>query len=104
MFSYQMKLSSDVDLEYFARSTNGLTGADLFNILNQAALKAAKENLTEITAAVINFAMDKIAMGPERASAVISADTMRRTAYHEAGHALVALKTEGLLDLFLFLI
>jgi ATP-dependent metalloprotease len=84
-----------VDLAYIARSTNGLTGADLHNILNLAALKAASEDLPAVSTSAINYALDRISMGPERKSAIVSAETIRRTAYHEAAHALVALKTEG---------
>ena len=84
-----------MDLNYLARSTSGLTGADLHNILNQAALQVASDDLPSVSPAAINHALDRISMGPERKSAIVSAESIRRTAYHEAAHALVALKTEG---------
>jgi ATP-dependent metalloprotease len=89
------KLAKDVDLRILARGTTGFSGADLYNLVNQAALKASIDGLNCITMAVFEYAKDKIIMGAERKTAVISAETARCTAYHEAGHALVAVMTEG---------
>merc|ERR1712137_360014 len=89
------KLSKDVDLNVIARGTTGFSGADLYNLMNQAALKASVDGLNSITMTVLEYAKDKILMGAERKTAVITAETAKCTAYHEAGHALVAILTEG---------
>jgi ATP-dependent metalloprotease len=88
-------LSPDVDLTVLARGTTGFSGADLNNLINQAALKASIDGLPHITMEVLEYAKDKIIMGAERKTAVISPETARNTAYHEAGHALVAVLTDG---------
>ena len=88
-------MDKDVDLEQLARGTPGFSGADLFNLMNQAALKASLDNFKSVTMGALEYAKDKIMMGAERKSAVISEETMRTTAFHEAGHALVALLTDG---------
>lgn len=90
-----MPLDKDVDMEQLARGTPGFSGAELFNLINQAALKASIDNLNKVTMASLEYAKDKIMMGAERKSAVISPETMKLTAFHEAGHALVALRTAG---------
>jgi len=95
LYAKKTKLSKDVDLNVIARGTTGFTGADLYNLINQAALKASVEGLNSITMTVLEYAKDKILMGAERKTAVITAKTARCTAYHEAGHALVAVLTEG---------
>ena len=95
MYAKRTKLAKDVDLNVLARGTTGLSGADLFNLMNQAALKASVDGLNSITMAVLEYAKDKILMGAERKTAVITAETARCTAYHEAGHAVVAVLTEG---------
>jgi ATP-dependent metalloprotease len=95
MYAKKTKLSKDVDLNILARGTTGFSGADLFNLMNQAALKASVDGLNAINMTVLEFAKDKILMGAERKTAVITAETARCTAYHEAGHALVAVLTEG---------
>lgn len=95
MYAKKTKLSPDVDLNILARGTTGFSGADLYNLMNQAALKASVDGLSSITMAVFEYAKDKILMGAERKTAVITAETARCTAYHEAGHALVAVMTEG---------
>lgn len=82
-------------MEQLARGTPGFSGAELFNLVNQAALKASVDGLKAVGMGALEFAKDKIMMGSERKSAIISPETMRMTAFHEAGHALVALKTEG---------
>jgi len=95
MYAKKTKLSPDVDLNVLARGTTGFSGADLFNLMNQAALKASIDGLPHITMGVLEYAKDKIMMGAERKTAVITKETARCTAYHEAGHALVAVLTEG---------
>lgn len=94
-YGTRVPLSSDVNMEQLARGTPGFSGAELFNIINQAALKASIDGKKSIDMAALEYAKDKIMMGAERKSAVISPETMRCTAFHEAGHALVALKTSG---------
>jgi len=95
MYAEKTKLSSGVDLTIIARGTTGFSGADLYNLMNQAALKASMDGLNSITMAVLEFAKDKILMGAERKTAVISPETAKCTAYHEAGHALVGVLTDG---------
>ncbi len=88
-------ISSDVDLDKIARGTPGFTGADLANLVNEAALIAARKNKDKVDRADFEFAKDKVIMGVERRSMVLSDDEKRNTAYHEAGHALVAKLTPG---------
>ena len=95
MYAAKTTLEEDVDLNILARGTTGFSGADLYNLMNQAALKASVDGLAAITMPVLEFAKDKILMGAERKSAVITAKSARCTAFHEAGHALVAVLTEG---------
>merc|ERR1712037_726309 len=95
MYGSKTELSADVDLSVLARGTTGFSGADLYNLMNQAALKASIDGLSSITMAVLEFAKDKILMGSERRTAVITPKTARITAFHEAGHALVATLTKG---------
>jgi len=95
MYAKKTKLDADVDLNILARGTTGFSGAELHNLMNQAALKASVDGLASITMAVLEYAKDKILMGAERKTAVITKETARCTAYHEAGHALVAVLTEG---------
>jgi cell division protease FtsH len=83
-------LAADVDLERIARGTPGLSGADLANVVNEAALLAARRDKREVDQADLETAKDKVAMGAERRSLVVSPEERRRTAYHEAGHAAVA--------------
>jgi len=73
----------------------GFSGADLFNLMNQAALKASVDGLNAINMSILEFSKDKILMGAERKSAVITAETAKCTAFHEAGHALVAVLTDA---------
>ncbi len=82
-------LSKDVDLEKIARRTPGFTGADLANLLNEAAILAARRSLTEISMDEINDAVDRILVGPEKKERLMSDKRKRLVAYHEAGHALV---------------
>ena len=82
-------LSKDVDLEKIARRTPGFTGADLSNLLNEAAILAARRNLTEISMDEVNDAIDRVLAGPEKKDRVMSEKRKNLVAYHEAGHALV---------------
>ena len=88
-------LHKDVGLDIVARSTPGLTGADIENLINEAALRAARTDKTTISMSDIEYAKDKLLMGVERKSMVISDHERKITAYHEAGHALVAKLTPG---------
>ncbi|MGF1489659.1 MAG: ATP-dependent zinc metalloprotease FtsH3 [Prochloraceae cyanobacterium] len=82
-------LSQDVDLDKIARRTPGFTGADLSNLLNEAAILAARRNLTEISMDEVNDAIDRVLAGPEKKDRVMSEKRKQLVAYHEAGHALV---------------
>nr|WP_263012980.1 ATP-dependent zinc metalloprotease FtsH3 [Ancylothrix sp. D3o] len=82
-------LGKDVDLEKIARRTPGFTGADLSNLLNEAAILAARRSLTEIAMDEINDAIDRVLAGPEKKDRVMSEKRKTLVAYHEAGHALV---------------
>lgn len=95
VYAKKTTLAKDVDLSVIARGTVGFSGADLYNLMNQAALKAAIDGLNSVTMPVLEYAKDKIMMGAERKTAVITAKTAKCTAYHEAGHALVAVLTDG---------
>src|SRR5947208_4858624 len=83
-------LSTDVNVSVLARSTPGFTGADLENLVNEAALLAARNNKQKVDMLDLELAKDKVMMGAERRSMIISDEEKRTTAYHEAGHALVA--------------
>jgi cell division protease FtsH len=82
-------LAKDVDLDKIARRTPGFTGADLSNLLNEAAILAARRNLTEISMDEVNDAIDRVLAGPEKKNRVMSEKRKNLVAYHEAGHALV---------------
>ena len=88
-------LSPDVNLDVLARGTPGLAGADIENIVNEAALIAARGDQPRVEMRDFENAKDKIFMGTERKSMIMSEKEKRATAYHEAGHALVILKVEG---------
>jgi len=83
-------LSNDVEVSVLARSTPGFTGADLENLVNEAALLAARNDKESVNMLALEFAKDKVMMGAERRSMIISDEEKRTTAYHEAGHALIA--------------
>ena len=87
----KVKVDKNVDFDALARGTSGLTGADLANIINEAALVAAKEQKPFISTDDFEMAKDKVMLGTERRSIFISQEERRNTAFHEAGHALVAL-------------
>ncbi|MDK7363493.1 AAA family ATPase, partial [Lactobacillus iners] len=84
-------LANDVDLKEVARQTPGFVGADLENVLNEAALVAARRDRDEITASDIDEAQDRVIAGPAKKDADISEAQRKRVAYHEAGHAIVGL-------------
>jgi len=88
----KIPLGEDVDISVLARGTPGFTGADLANLVNEAALNAARYNKKVVSMSDFELAKDKVLMGAERKSMVISNEEKRVTAYHEAGHTLVGLK------------
>ncbi len=91
----KIPLSQNVDLEKIARGTPGFSGADLANLVNEAALLAARVSKTTVENDDFEAAKDKVLMGVERKSMIISDEEKKNTAYHEAGHALVAKLTPG---------
>jgi cell division protease FtsH len=91
----KVPLSDDVDLSVIARGTPGFSGADLANLVNEAALWAARQNRKLVLMADFESSKDKVLMGVERKSMILSEEEKRNTAYHEAGHALVASMTPG---------
>src|SRR5208337_3985749 len=86
----KIPLNDDVDLSILARGTPGFSGADLANLVNEAALNAARQNRKTVMMFDFELAKDKVLMGAERKSMILSEEEKRMTAYHEAGHALVA--------------
>ncbi|KAJ8752800.1 hypothetical protein K2173_008535 [Erythroxylum novogranatense] len=88
-------LDDDVDVRSIARGTPGFNGADLANLVNIAAIKAAVEGAEKLTAAQLEFAKDRILMGTERKTMFLTEESKKLTAYHESGHAIVAFNTEG---------
>jgi cell division protease FtsH len=91
----KIPLSEDVNLEVLAKGTPGFTGADLANLCNEAALHAASVGLSKVTMDCFEMAKDKVMMGRERRSMIISEEEKKSTAYHEAGHAIVATLIPG---------
>ncbi|KAI1173020.1 ATP-dependent metallopeptidase HflB [Nemania sp. FL0916] len=91
----KIKAEKDVDLKAIALTTSGLSGAELENIVNQAAVHASKHKAKVVGKSDFDWAKDKVIIGAERKSMVISAKEKEMTAYHEAGHALVNLFTKG---------
>jgi len=86
----KIPLSEDVDISVLARGTPGFSGADLANLVNEAALLAARQNRKQVMMTDFEAAKDKVLMGAERKSMILSEEEKKNTAYHEAGHALVA--------------
>jgi cell division protease FtsH len=91
----KIPLAEDVDLSVLARGTPGFSGADLANMVNEAALAAARQNRKAVLMFDFEVAKDKVLMGVERKSLILSDDEKKVTAFHEAGHALVAAKLPG---------
>ncbi len=91
----KIHMDESVDLALIARGTPGFSGADLANLVNEAALMAAREAKEKVEISDLESAKDKVMMGSERKSMIISDDEKKNTAYHEAGHALVAVLTPG---------
>ena len=90
----KVPISDDIKLEYIAQGTTGFSGAELANLINEAALFAAKENKQNVCMADLERAKDKLIMGVEKRTMVMGEDEKRMTAYHEAGHAIVGRLTE----------
>jgi cell division protease FtsH len=91
----KVPLASDVDAKIIARGTPGFSGADLANLVNEAALMAARKGKRSVSMSEFEHAKDKVMMGAERRSMVMTEDEKKLTAYHEAGHALCMLYAEG---------
>ncbi|XP_065882327.1 ATP-dependent zinc metalloprotease YME1L1-like [Dysidea avara] len=96
----KVKLHLEMDLETVARTTTGFSGADLANLVNQAALRGSADGKDAVTMKDFDWARDKIIMGAERKNAVIAEENRRLVAYHEAGHAVVALWTPGAMKVY----
>ncbi|MFM9973830.1 MAG: ATP-dependent zinc metalloprotease FtsH [Beijerinckiaceae bacterium] len=92
----KVPLAPDVDVKTLARGTPGFSGADLMNLVNEAALLAARRSRRLVTHLEFEDAKDKVMMGAERKSMAMSDEEKRNTAFHEAGHAIIALKLEGI--------
>jgi len=93
LYTKKIPMAPDVNTEQIARGTPGFSGASLANLVNQAAVHASVDGADHVNMAAFEWAKDKIMMGSERKSAIISEATLKTTAFHEGGHALVALKT-----------
>ena len=91
----RVPVSEDLDVSTIARGTPGMSGADLANLVNEAALLAARRNHDRVYLSDMEEAKDKVMLGAERKSMVMKEDEKRNTAYHEAGHAVCAIKTPG---------
>ncbi|KAI4232612.1 MAG: hypothetical protein LQ349_004900 [Xanthoria aureola] len=96
----KVQIGTDVDESTIARGTPGFSGAELENLINQAAVRASKNQQPKVTMLDFEWAKDKIMMGSERRSMVVQEKDKLMTAYHEGGHALVALKTKGATPLY----
>jgi len=95
VYAGKVKLAPGTDLTVLARGTSGMSGADLANVVNVGALKAARDGREAVTAGDLEYAKERIRFGSERRSAVIPEDQKRLVAFHEGGHALVGLFTDG---------
>jgi len=93
-YLHKIKLADDVDVELLARGTTGFTGADLENLVNQAAVRGAIEGAQAVTTKYLEQARDKVLMGPERKSRIPDEEANKITAYHEGGHTIVAHYTQ----------
>ncbi|KAE9132737.1 ATP-dependent zinc metalloprotease FTSH 4 [Phytophthora fragariae] len=94
-YAGKIPLCEDVDLDVLARATPGMSGAELSNLVNEAALRASMKSADVVDMDAFEYAKDKILMGAERKSALITPESAKLTAYHEGGHALVAINTPG---------
>ncbi len=90
-----IKLSKDADLKYIARQTSGFSGADLANLVNEAALLAARRNKEDVGMKELGESIERVIAGPEKKTRVINADEKKIVSYHESGHALLALLIPG---------
>jgi len=93
LYAKQLRLAPDIDLDGIARATPGFTGADLFNLLNSAALYASRTNKEYVTQSDIEYAKDKLLMGSERRSAKTNEETRRHVAFYEGGRSVVVMLT-----------
>ena len=93
MHTRKIPIADDVNLSVLARGTPGFSGADLANMVNEAALSAARQNRKAVLMFDFELAKDKVLMGVERKSLILTEEEKKVTAYHEAGHALVAAMT-----------
>lgn len=91
----KIALEKDTNLEKIAKGTPGFSGAELANLVNESALRAAQQNKTSVTIEDMEWARDKVMIGAERRSMIMQEDEKKATAYHEAGHALVSFYLEG---------
>ena len=90
VYAKKIQIAKSVDLKVLARGTPGFSGAELANLINEAALLAARKSHRMVTPSIIESARDKVLMGTERKSMIMSEEDKKRTAYHEAGHAIVS--------------
>lgn len=95
LYAAKVPMSSDVDLGVLARGTPGCSGADLYNLINSAAIRASVTKQANVTMLDLEWAKDKVLMGAERTNVGKSPEAVRLTAFHEAGHALVGIYTPG---------
>lgn len=96
----KVEIGSDVDNSVLARGTSGFSGADLMNLVNQAAIYASQQKAVAVDMSHFEWAKDKILMGAARKTMVLTEETRRNTAFHEAGHAIMALYTPGATSLY----
>ena len=93
MFEYylkQKKMDKEINVDSIVNRSSGMVGADIENIVNEAALKAARDNSKKITNADLNYAIEKVVMGPERRTKVVTEEMRKLVAYHELGHAVTS--------------